>query len=380
MGPNKVYLFSVIFVLAVILIALIFSLQPLIGLFTTQGNQPLVIGVFTPLSGDAAIYGAAIQKGLDLALEEVNGEGGVLDRNVKLVYEDTHLDSTTAMNAVTKFIYVDKIPFVIAAEGSGATLAAAPLADKTKTIFIIPVASTGELRDAGDYVFRVIPSDSYRGKELAKLASEKGYKKSAILYVNDAYGVGIKSLFTETFTVMGGQVNTMESFESGSKDFRAQLSKIKAENPAAIIVAARKEFPAILKQAKELDVNSQIIASEIIESSLLKEAGDAAEGVLALDFASPTDYVGFEEKYKEKYGEDPALYSDFGYDALRVLAEGIKKANSVDTGKVKTVLYGLTYHGATGVVKFDDFGEVIEKPFVIYQVQNGAFTDILKAN
>ena len=113
------------------------------------------------------------------------------------------------------------------------------------------------------------------------------------MYVNDAYGVGIKNLIKETLKGNDEQVTSEESFESGAKDFRSQLIKIKSSNPDAIMVEARKEFPIILKQIEELNIASKVIASEMLETSLLKEAGDAAEGMLAIDFAPSTDYIYF---------------------------------------------------------------------------------------
>jgi branched-chain amino acid transport system substrate-binding protein len=217
----------------------------------------------------------------------------------------------------------------------------------------------------------VIPSDDYQGEEMVRLATELGYENAGILYVNDAYGVGIRDVFSEGFGTIG-EIIIEEAFESESTDFKTQLTKIKASNPDVIIMIARKEFPLILKQAKELGLNAQIIASETLKSEeLIQASGDSANGILITYFTEPVDYVNFKAKFQAKYGTDPSSYSDFGYDALKVLAIAIENANSTNSEKVKHALHYVAYQGATGVVKFDSNGEITGKPFTIYKVMDG---------
>lgn len=370
---NKTVKVTIGIIIAIIVIggALLIFQNPT-GHTVKNTNEPIKIGVFAPLSGEAAIYGNAMKKGLDLATEDINNQGGILGRKVELVYEDTHLDPKAAVAVMNKFINIDKFQIVIAAEGSGATFAAAPLADSTKTLMMVGIASTPTLKNAGDYVFRVVPSDTYQGKEIVRLAKKFGYKKAGILYVNDIFGVGIKDVFQQEFS----KVIVEESFEVGSTDFRTQLAKIKSFGPDVTVIVARAEFPLILKQTRELRLDSQIIASaELKDESLVKASDIAAEGVFVPYYAKTVDYVNFETKFKAKYGTDPALFSDYGYDALGILATAIEDANSINSEQVKDSLYNAVFQGATGIVKFDEFGEVTEKPFVIYQIKNGEFVE-----
>jgi len=334
-------------------------------------EEVIKIGVIVVLSGDAAIYGEDARKGLDLALEEINKEGGVLGKKIELIYEDSRLDPKEAVTAMNKFTSIYRLPIVIIAEGSGPTSAVAPLADSNKTLLMVSIASTPTLKDAGDYVFRTMLSDDYQAFKMIEISKDLGFKNAAILYVNDTYGIGIKDVFSERFEEFGNVI-MKESFEDSATDFRAQLTKIKSSKPDVIIIVARKEFPLILKQAKELGLNSQIIASETLkDESLIKESGDAAEGVLIPFVAESLGYSEYKTKYKEKYGEEPVLYGNFSYDALRVLIIAIQNAGSIDSEKVKNALYDVVYEGASGLVKFDSNGEVIEKPFNMYKVVNG---------
>lgn len=341
-----------------------------------RGGESIKIGVLTPLSGDAAVYGEAVKNGIDLAVQKVNDNGGVLGKKIELIFEDTHLDPKTAVTAVNKLINIDKASFVIVAEGSGATLAVTPFADKSKLVMVVPMASAASIKDAGDFVFRIIPSDGYRGIEMARLATEKNYKKIAILYVNDPYGVGIKDSLKKNFVGEGKEITNEESFESSATDFRTQLTKIKASKSDAIMVEARTEFPTILKESKELGITAQIIASEMLDKSILGRSGKNAEGLLAIDFAPNVDHVNFRNDYKDKYRTEMALYSDYSFDSLMVLVNAIKIADSVNSTKVKDALYDLSYSGATGIIKFDSNGDVEGKDFVISEVKNGEFVEV----
>jgi branched-chain amino acid transport system substrate-binding protein len=337
--------------------------------------DPIKIGVITPLSGDAAIYGESLKKGIDLALEETN-KTGVLNRKIELIYEDTHLDSKTAISAFNKFINIDKVDFVIAAEGSGATSAVVPLSDKTKTLTMIPIASADSLKEAGDYVFRVIPADGYRGEKMGIYAKNLNFNRAAILYVNDEYGAGIKDIFSASFKKEGGEIVIEEAFSSGSTDYHSQLTKIKETNPDVIIIAARKEFPLILKQKNDLGLKAVVIASDVLDSSILEMAGNNMDGVLALDFAPTTDFVNFKINFNIKYGVEAPLYADYGYDSLKVIVEAIKESKSTDSTKIKDTLYDIKYKGATGLIEFDSLGEAIKKTLIPLVVKDGKFVEV----
>ena len=370
---SKVLTWLIVVALIVIGLSIILILNEHATGLIVGNEAPLEIGVFTPLSGDAAIYGDAMKKGLDLAAQEVNQDGGVLGREVRLVYSDTYLDSKEAVSAVKKFIEVDGIDFIIAAEGSGATSAAVPLADSSETIMMIPIASTPTLKDAGDYVFRIIASDAYQGRKIAEIAESLNKKSAGILYLNDAYGFGVKNTFKQEFD---GRV-IEESFNQGDSDFKTQLTKIKNKDPDVVVIVARTDAPNIIKQIHELGIDVQIIASaEFKDESLVKATGDLAEGIILPFYTETTDYVDYKEKFEEKYDEEPALFSDYGYDSLMVVVDAIEAGRSFETLEVKERLYDTAHYGATGIVKFDYFGERTDNKFVAYRIENGVFVEI----
>lgn len=336
-----------------------------------EQESPIKIGVIAPLTGEAASYGLAAKQGLDFAVTEINKQDGILGRQIKLIYEDSQADPKQAVSIMNKFINVNKFNIVIVADGSGSTTAVAPIAEATKTLIMGTLASTPQLSEMGDYIFRTVPSDSYQGIELAKFADNKDFKTAAILYVNDPYGIGIKDAFSSEFS---GTVIVAEAFENSDSDFRTQLTKIKYKNPDVILIVARKELPNILKQIRTLGIESALLGSETTkDQELVDIAGEAAEGLYSIFFAEPVDYQRYREKFSSEYGKEPAAYSDYSYDAVHVLKKAITTAGSLDPTKIKDSLYTTKMYGATGIVEFDSKGDAINKPFTMYEVVNGNF-------
>lgn len=339
-----------------------------------SGDKNLKIGVIAPLTGEAASYGLAAKEGLDFAVKEINLKGGILGKNIELIYEDSQLDIKQANSIISKFVNLDKLAIVIIADGSGPTTAIAPVADLTKTLFLATLASTPKLSTIGDYVFRTVPSDSYQGVELAKFADRKGFKTASIIYVNDAYGVGIKEVFAKTFS---GKIVSTESFENNDIDFKAQLTKIKNKNPDAILIVARNELPNLLKQIKDFKIKSTLFGSETSkDEKLIETAGSSAEGMYSIFFSTPEDYKNYRVNFKKEYGREPAAYSDYSYDAVYILTEAIKSIKSFDATEIKDQLYKTKIYGASGIVEFNQDGDVINKPFTFYQVVNGKFVPV----
>lgn len=335
---------------------------------------PIEIGVIAPLTGEVASYGLAAKEGLDFAVKEINNGGGILGRQVKLIYEDSQFNQKQVVSILSKFINVNKLDIIIIADGSGPTIAAAPIAEAAQTLVMATLASTPQLSSMGDYIFRTVPSDSYQGMELAKFADDKNFKTAAILYAHDPYGVGIKDVFSSEFS---GTVIIAEAFENSDSDFRTQLTKIKHKNPDVILLVARKELPNILKQIRTLEIESALIGSETTKDQELADiAGEAAKGLYSIFFAEPVDYVRYREKFSAEYGKEPAAYSDYSYDAVHVLKKAITAAESLDPTKIKDSLYTTKMYGATGIVEFDSNGDVINKQFTMYEVVEGKFVAV----
>lgn len=339
------------------------------------------IGAMLPLSGDAASYGDEGRKGIDLAVEEINAGGGIKGRQLKVIYEDSRAASKEGAAAMQKLATVDKVPAVIGGITSAETLAAAPIAERNKVVLLSPTASAPKISDAGEFIFRIWPSDTAEGTTLANFAyNSLGLLKVAILHLKNEYGVAIKDVFTKRFTFLGGTVVATESYGEQDTDFRSQLDKIKATKPQAIyLISYYKDAALVFRQAREKGIKVQFLGTTAIEEPKMVElAGDAAEGVIyplagGFDKKSTSEIVRkFYESYRRKYNEEPGWVAAQCYDTVKLIAYCMEKGGLKGPAIQSVMAQIRDYRGATGDISFDEKGDVI-KQVVIKTIRNGQF-------
>lgn len=188
---------------------------------TSRETHEIRIGAIIPLTGNNAVYGVALKNGIDLAIEDINGEGGINGRKLQVVTEDSQADPQKGVSAFTKLATVNKVPMVMGAMFSAVTLAIAPVAEKRRVVLISPTSSAVELTTAGDYIFRIYPSDSYDGKFLATFAADRLKTKAvSILYIQVASVTAITKVFRQTFEHKGGEILEVQGYNEGETDFR----------------------------------------------------------------------------------------------------------------------------------------------------------------
>jgi branched-chain amino acid transport system substrate-binding protein len=344
-------------------------------------EEAIKIGAVLPLTGSAAVWGQNARMGLEIALQEINQTGGINGTPVVLIFEDSQSEPGKAVSALQKLIAIDKVGIVIGDIASSSVLAMAPIAERAKVLLLSPGASNPKITDAGAYVFRNWQSDALEGDIDARFAVEKlGWKNVAILFVNNAYGSGLKEAFEMSYSNLGGDVVSVESFDQGATDMRAQLGKLSSVRADGIYLPGYPpEMSLVLRQARELGVSVPFLSVQAFDDpQILSTAGAAAEGVI-FSVPKPPDasdqiVASFVSKYKSAYHADPGVCSDTGYDALKILAWAIGKVGT-DPTAIRDQLYKLqNYPGAAGLTSFDMNGDVI-KPFIFKTVRGGAFQE-----
>jgi len=342
------------------------------------------IGAILPLTGDGAKYGEATKKGIDLAVEEVNEKGGILNKSLEIVYEDSQADASKAVSAFRKLINVQHIKFILGPLSSTEVLAVAPIANKEKIIILTPAASAPQITYAGDYIFRNVMSDLYDGRAMAAYAvREMGKRIAATFYINNDFGIGLKNSFKEQFEKMGGKIVLEMSFERGDNDYRPQITRIKNAHPEIIFLVGQAKMAEILRETKEMGIKLSIVSFSMFEDpDILKIAGGAAEGVIytyrVFDPNGENPVVKhFVEGYEKKYGAQPDIFAGLSYDATRILALALERG-SFEVEKVKEDIYGIKdFPGVVGKTSFDKNGDV-RKPIGIKKVENGEFVWVTK--
>ena len=352
---------------------------------TQKKKEPEVIkiGASLPLTGEVASYGIRAQRGIEIAVDEINAKGGIRKRKIKVIFEDDRNDPKTGVSIITKFATVDKVPVVIGSAGSTVSLAMAPVANQKKVVLLSPISSSTKLTtEGGPYFFRVCPADNAQAKILAKWVLEEGYTKVALIYTNNSWGKPLAETFKKYFEEHGGQVVVNEAVEEKSTDMRAQLSKVRASGVKAIVSPTYPiEGGNLVKQAKELGINVKFFGGDNWDApEFLTAAGDAAEGVFFVDPAEPRGPVfdAFADKYKERYGENPDINAAFGYDALYAIVKAMEIAKKLDGPSIRDALYKVSFEGATGKIEFDQNGDIKYPAFDRNVIKNGKKEKILK--
>ena len=369
---------------------LICSLSPLFRLAlgasalaaALPAQETIRIGEFASLTGKEATYGQIVHKGTLLAIEEANAAGGVLGRKLELLTEDDQSKPGESATVVKKLISRDKVVALIGELTSGRTLEAAPVAQASRIPLVTPGATAVEVTAKGNYIFRVCFIDEFQGPVMAKfsLATLKVRRVAILSSVSSAQSVGLAKYYRESFTAGGGTIALEQRYGEGDKDFRAQLTAIKAAGVEAIFVPGYyNEAALISKQARELGLTMPLLGVDGWESpQLIALGGAAVEGAYFSTHYSAENQspgvVAFNQRFRARWGEDSNAPSALAYDAALVLIDAIKRAGTTDGPRLRDALAATKdFMGASGLITFDAQRNPT-KSAVILTVKNGRFT------
>lgn len=312
------------------------------------------IGANFEMTGGQASFGNSSMKGLKLAVKEINAAGGVLGKQLELVQADNASKSEEATRAAQKLISNDKVVALIGPVTSTNTLGAVPVAQEKKVPLITTSATNPKVTvdersgKVNEYVFRVCFIDPFQGKVAADFASKELKVKNAAIYLDSSsdYSKGLQKFFKETFTKNGGTIVAEESYQQKDTDFKAVLTRIKEKNPEFIYVPGYyEEVGKIVKQARELGIKAPIMGGDGWDSpQLLEIAGkDALNNTYLSNHYAADDSSAEIKKFVEAFKKDnnnetPDSLAALGYDAVNMLVDAIKRANSVEPQKITDAL------------------------------------------
>ncbi|MHA3773856.1 ABC transporter substrate-binding protein [Verrucomicrobiota bacterium sgz303538] len=347
---------------------------------TAANSNEIPIGEFASLTGGTASFGQASHKGTVMAVEEINAAGGVLGKPLKLYTEDDQSKAGEAATVVRKLISRQGVVAVLGEVASSRSLEAAPICQSNKIPMISPASTNPKVTEVGDYIFRVCFIDPFQGTVVAKYALSRGWKRVALLTdVKQDYSVGLSQFFKENFTKNGGTIVSEQSYSSGDKDFKAQLTSIKSANPDAIVVSGYyTEAGLIASQARQLGITVPLLGGDGWDSpSLVEVAGKAIDGSYFSNHFSVEDpspvIQDFVKKYKAKYNEVPDAMAALGYDSTKILADAITRAGTTDSAKLRDAIAATKdFQAVTGKISLDAQRNAT-KPAVILTIEDGKF-------
>ena len=348
-------------------------------------GDTLKIGLATPLTGASAEDGKAIQEGVNLAVKQINDQGGIDGKTVEVVAEDDKGDPSEAATVANKLAQDESILALVGDFNSSCTLAGAPIYNDAGIVQISPGSSAEAVTDAGDFTFRTITTDAVQGKYLAKwCVDELGYKNIAILFENDDYGKGLADVAQRETEGLGAKVVVREAYEVNQTDFSTVLTKVAKAKPDVLIIGGLyNETALIAKQRSKAGIGELPImgVDAIYSDALIDLGGKAVEGIKLTSYFSDSSESkvtqDFIKAYTDEYGKAPGTYAAYAYDATLIIMDGIKNAGA-DRAAIRDYIAGLQdFEGATGTASFDKNGDVIKEPLRM-EIKDGKFTVVDK--
>jgi branched-chain amino acid transport system substrate-binding protein len=337
------------------------------------------------MSGNEATFGDSTDKGIRLAVDEVNKKGGIKGKKVSVKTLDDQGKPEEAAVAATRLITQDKVTVLLGEVASSRSLAMAPIADSNQTPMISPTSTNPKVTKDGDktrpYVFRVCFIDPFQGTVMAKFAREqKKITNVAVLRdVGNDYSVGLADFFEKKFVDLGGKIVSDQSYKAGDQDFKAQLTAIKGKKPEAIYVPGYYTDVALIsRQARELGMKQPLMGGDGWDSAKLYEISKGAlDGSYFSNHYTPEDpspvIQEFVAKYKAAYGTVPDALATLGYDAANVAFDAMNRAKDLTGPSIRDALEATKgFQAVSGVINLDSDHNAVKSAVVLGIEKNTA--------
>ena len=351
------------------------------------GSKYVVVGAVGPVTGAAATFGISTKNGDTLAVDEWNANGGVLGKQIKMVFADDKGDPAEGATAYTKLIQQDKAVAIVGTVMSKVSLAGAPICQAAKIPMVATASTNPKVTQVGDYIFRACFIDPFQGTVGANFAfNNLKARKAAMIYdLGNDYTKGLAEFFKAQFEKLGGKIVADEGHDTGVTDFKAQLTKIVQAKPDIIYNPDYyNDVALIAKQARELGFKGPLMGGDGWDSpDLVKIGGSAVEGCYFTNHYSKDDtrpvVQDFVKRYQAKFNETPDALAVLAYDAMNLTLNAIKTAGKTDGPAIRDALAASDFNAVTGEIKFDADRNPI-KSAVIIEIKNGQQTFVTTVN
>lgn len=350
-------------------------------------SQAILIGEIEPMTGSEATFGVSTHQGIELAFQQLNANGGIKGKPLKLVTLDNQGKTDESALAATKLITQNKVLALLAEPTSGRTLAIAPIAQRYKIPLVSSSATNPKVTEVGDYIFRVCFIDPFQGPVVSKfIFQDQKLKNIAILTdMKSDYSVSLSELFESHFKKQGGTIVAKQSYSGGDVDFKAQLTQIRDKKPDGIFIPGYyTEVGLIARQARELGITAPLFGGDGWDSPKLFEiAGSAIQGSYFANHYSADDpspvTQAFIKDYKAKFGAVPDGMAAMGYDSAYVLARALERAPSLTPEAIRNALAETKDHpGVTGTFSMDENRNPKKSAVLLKVDSTGAFKFVAK--
>ena len=361
--------------ISVIVIVLIL----IVSVAVNKQKNNVKVGAIFPLTGGLAMYGEPAQKAAQLAVENINANGGINGKKFEVVFEDHKCDPKTAVSAFKK-LSSEGVKVFTSVACSGTVLSIAPELTNNQAVLLGTTVTTPKITSISPNIFRNWASDSQESKLFADQIKTKGYSKVGEIYETTDYAKGV-ALNMQGFLKDTNTTFDAESFTTGTNDVRTQLTKIKEFKPDVILISVQTINSAeiVLKQMEELGINSKLLITDniVASSQTLTAHKKLVEGAIGAEYTllSSDKAVEVLAKYKAKYGVDctqPTVCTGV-YDAIQMLAKSIQNKGYSADG-VREYLNTISYNGSSGNIQFDQNNDRKDANYSLFIVKDGKAT------
>lgn len=343
-------------------------------------RAPIRIGLAGPLTDPV---GVPMKNAARLAVAEINAAGGVRGRPLALVEKDDFGEPDSAVVVATA-LYADKVVAVVGHVWSGTTLSAAPVYNggSDPLVELSPSSSSPDVTHAGDYTFRVCPSDEAHGRALARYAMNRlRLERGAVLYLNDEYGRGIRNTFAEEYIRLGGEITEFDPYIGNPPVIGPYIDRIVQGGQAGFLIVAgnKDEAVEVLRQSRQRGLTIPVMGGDGLEG--IETAGALAEGTYVTAAYLPSYQTPANQKFVQEYRKkfpgagDPNQPAAATYDAVYLLRDVIERAGTnrrrIRNELAKVGIDRPAFAGVTGSIAFDANGDVPEQRVLIGVVRGG---------
>lgn len=337
---------------------------------TARAADPVKIGVISPLTGTAALYGQQQNWGVQLALEDANKAGGVLGRPVVAAFEDDRCNPAEGVKATQRLINEEKVATILGPICSSSMLATMPIAQRSRVSVMTVTASSDDIVNrsgigGNEFSFKASPADGDLARGVIGFIKSQGVRSVAIIGEDTDFGRGGAKLFTDGLAGTGIAIVASEFFPQGTPDFVSLVTKMKAVHPDRIAgYFIGGDIANFTRQSEQSGVgipftgriDLAIAVSAASKAFLEKGALNGSSGSL---FYSPavdsSENRAFVAKFRAKFHEDPTQHGFYGYEGTQILLDAIRRAGSTDPREVQKALKATKLHSILGGdYEFDD--------------------------
>ena len=353
-----------------------------------QAGEPIRIGSFLAVTGPASFLGDPELKTLEMLVDRVNAEGGVLGRKLQLVSYDSAGDAEKARTFVKRLIEQDKVDVIVGGSSTGETMAAVPLADAAGVPFVSLAGAVVIVEPVKKWVFKTPHTDRMACEKVFVDMKARGFTKAALISGSGGFDKSMRAECLKVAAKHGLTIVADETYGAADTDMTAQLTKIKGSGAQAVLNAGFGQGPAIVtRNHKQVGLGLPLYQSHGVASKeYVKLAGDAAEGVrlpaaalLVSDLLAPGDpqkpvVSAYRSAYETRYKTEVSTFGGHAYDGLMLALNAMKAAGSTDKAKVRDALEATKgYVGTGGIVNMSatDHMGLDLSAFRMLEVKNG---------